>query len=84
MSMEYCIDVAGIDSVQTFHQVLAQTLSFPDWYGHNLDALYDCLTELEGCLVLESWDDTADFAQGFREVFADAQEENPDLTVIFK
>ena len=24
----------------------AAALSFPDWFGHNLDALYDCLTDL--------------------------------------
>lgn len=25
---------------------IAEALEFPDWYGHNLDALYDCLTDL--------------------------------------
>lgn len=28
------------------HDYLAQTLNFPDYYGRNLDALYDCLTEM--------------------------------------
>jgi hypothetical protein len=25
---------------------IAEALSFPDWFGHNLDALYDSLTDL--------------------------------------
>ena len=29
------------------HAELARALDFPDWYGANLDALYDVLTDLE-------------------------------------
>ena len=29
----------------TAHDYLAEALSLPDYYGHNLDALFDCLTE---------------------------------------
>ncbi|WP_405273958.1 barstar family protein [Methanobrevibacter sp.] len=28
------------------HDYLAEALNFPDYYGKNLDALYDCLTEI--------------------------------------
>ena len=27
-------------------EAIAVALSFPDWFGHNLDALYDSLTDL--------------------------------------
>ena len=27
-------------------KAIGQALAFPDWYGANLDALYDCLTDL--------------------------------------
>ncbi|MGH3934972.1 MAG: barstar family protein [Pseudonocardiaceae bacterium] len=27
-------------------EAIGAALSFPDWYGRNLDALYDCLTDL--------------------------------------
>nr|WP_040406371.1 barstar family protein [Amycolatopsis nigrescens] len=26
---------------------IAEALSFPEWFGRNLDALYDCLTDLD-------------------------------------
>lgn len=36
---------------------MAEMLEFPDYYGKNLDALYDCLTELGECtIVLEGED----------------------------
>ena len=28
------------------HDYLKEALNFPDYYGKNLDALYDCLTEM--------------------------------------
>ena len=28
------------------HDYIKETLNFPDYYGKNLDALYDCLTEI--------------------------------------
>ena len=34
------------------HQYLAQMLDFPNYYGKNLDALFDCLTELGDCTVI--------------------------------
>lgn len=29
------------------HEYLKEMLEFPEYYGSNLDALYDCLTDLE-------------------------------------
>ena len=82
---EYRIDCSLIPDAQVFHRILAQTLPFPDWYGHNLDALFDCLTELEEPvrLILENWDETLPFSEGFQDAFLDAQTENPDFTVDF-
>ena len=81
--MEITIDCGGIATKRELHETIAESLSFPDWYGHNLDALYDCLTELPEPihLVLKNWDAAADFAPGFESVFTDAQDFNPDFTV---
>ena len=40
------INGADIKSMKDFHDLIAQELRFPDWYGKNLDALYDCLTDI--------------------------------------
>ena len=81
--MEYTIDCSQIHDVKEFHTILSQALDFPDWYGHNLDALYDCLTELPEpvYLILKNWDAAGVFAEGFEGVFNDAQADNPDFTV---
>jgi RNAse (barnase) inhibitor barstar len=37
------------DTITTRHEAIeaiAAALSFPEWFGHNLDALYDSLTDL--------------------------------------
>ena len=44
--MEYVFDARELRSCGAFHARLKETLSFPDWYGGNLDAMYDCLTDL--------------------------------------
>lgn len=44
--MHVCIlDGREIRDRETLHDVLAASLRLPDWYGRNLDALYDCLTD---------------------------------------
>ena len=40
------LDGARLTSREAAHAYLAQALHFPGYYGKNLDALHDCLTEL--------------------------------------
>lgn len=42
------LDFGGCGSEQEVHRYLKERLGFPDYYGENLDALYDCLTEIAG------------------------------------
>lgn len=84
--MEHRVDCSDIGCSKELHRAIAASLSFPDWYGHNLDALYDCLTEIGAPihLVLCNWDDSLPFAPGFRSVFEDAQLDNPVLSVSYE
>ena len=41
------IDGAVIHSRAALHDSLMEQLDLPEYYGRNLDALFDCLTELE-------------------------------------
>ena len=42
--MEIIIDGLKIKSEDDFHHIIAKEMSLPDWYGKNLDALWDVLT----------------------------------------
>lgn len=46
--MRAVLDGAALPTCAAFHTRVAEELMFPDYYGRNLDALYDCLTDLPG------------------------------------
>lgn len=71
---EITIDCSQITKESQLHQALFEALRLPEWYGHNLDALFDCLTELEEDthLILQSWDKDLHFSCSFEAVFTDA------------
>ncbi len=39
------IDGNAVTGREQLHELLAGRLALPEWYGKNLDALFDCLTE---------------------------------------
>jgi RNAse (barnase) inhibitor barstar len=43
----YILDAATWQEEMDFHNDVARSLNFPDYYGHNLNALNDCLTDME-------------------------------------
>lgn len=80
------LSAARWETPRAAHEALAGALGFPAHYGHNLDALHDCLTELgETRLVIEHCARAAAFMPekwpGFLSVFLDAAEENPALQI---
>lgn len=59
------LDGTKADSRATFFHEIAGALRFPDYFGHNWDAVYDCLTDLNWLaaagyvLVLDGFDHLA-------------------------
>ena len=87
--MKISIDCQEISERKQLHETLAAALNFPEYYGKNLDALFDCLTELPEVLelTLQHWAAAeaalGDYGLAARQTFENAMEEDPDLTVIF-
>ena len=88
--MRFVLDGSSVGSREALHRTLAAGLRLPDWYGGNLDALHDCLTDLNeptelivrGTSALDEL--LGRRANAFRRVLDDSAEENPNLTVRFE
>ena len=45
---KYTLDFTNIKYYLEIHSVIRQALDFPDYYGCNWDAFWDCLTDMVG------------------------------------
>ena len=72
------------------HDHLAQRLALPEWYGRNLDALYDCLTEIgaETEIILQDPAAVIELLGKYGEArlatMQEAAESNPKLIVTLR
>ncbi len=78
------------DTIGSLHELHAQMrtlLSFPDYYGENFDAMFDCLPDICEPTGLEVRDlkksGLGAAARVFRQVLLDADESNPFFHVKF-
>lgn len=82
------LDCSAISTRRELHRVLAEALRFPDWYGSNLDALFDCLTDLDTAtaLTLTNWQALAvsleEYGEKALQTLQDAAAENEDFRLI--
>ena len=49
---EIIIDGEKIHTRRELHSAFADSLSFPEWYGANLDALHDCLGDIREAVLI--------------------------------
>ena len=85
MTVRFGMDAARVESREAFHRMLARGLGFPKWYGGNLDALYDSLTDLDGeteLAIVNAWA-LGSYAHALRRVLSDAAAENPHLHIVW-
>ena len=84
--MEIVLDCEQLTCRRTAHDYLRRQFGFPDYYGNNLDALYDCQTELPPCrIVLQgaaALCAAGDFAAALLDTLRDAARDNPGLELV--
>ena len=83
--MTVLLDGNAILDRETLHETLATGLCLPPWYGRNLDALYDCLTDVREDTVVVLRDRGAleehlgSYGHRCLRVLEDASRDNPHI-----
>ena len=88
MMKKVVFDSSHVESIDQLHSELSRRLDFPNYYGANLDALYDCLSgeiELPLTIIWKNYHMTRsklgkDAVKVFKVMKAFAKEE-PDFTI---
>ena len=84
------LDIEKMRSLPMLHKYLHTKLALPEYYGANLDALYDCLTEIAEPTELVVPKKVADeaylgwYGQQFLQVLQDAAAANDALTITLR
>ena len=79
------LELTHIETVRALYIYLAYMLALPAHYGRNLDALFDCLTDISEdtriiVVAQGARGETAAFLPRLMRVLEDAAQENPHLT----
>lgn len=77
------LDTREFTDKEASHAYLKEMLDFPDYYGNNLDALYDCLTDLPPMeIFMEHVQEAGNFYPVVKHVMQSAKKENHDLRIL--
>lgn len=81
------LDFTGCKYLGEIHQVLKNRLEFPDYYGENLSALWDCLryySNEEMCIYIRGLSSLPtefdDYMKKVLEIFQRVTSESPNIT----
>ena len=79
------LDGDKIGSPAELHRTFASDLALPDYFGRNMDALHDCLTDIFAPVTVIAvhapalWEHLGRSANAFRRLMADLTKEKPDF-----
>ena len=84
--MELIIDGSALPEAAAVHDLFTRALDLPEWYGRNLDALYDALTERGEPLrlLVRNREALAEYAEDLLRTLAEAAAENPALELVYE
>ena len=74
-------DFERLSTADAVYDYLTEELCFPEYFGRNLDALHDCLTDVSAPTRLILTGTASPSAQRFLPVIKDAAKRNRNLSV---
>ncbi len=84
------LDFSGMKSLWDLHEYFKTVFDLPDYYGRNMDALWDCLQcsfEEETTIVLKNLyamaKDMHPIIPTIKELFRDLENEEAEVTVVY-
>ena len=82
--MKVMLDAMRLQSKEEAHKYLREALNFPEYYGGNLDALHDCLTELDDVVIefVNADKVSGGYFAKVMNVFKDSAEDNQGLKIL--
>ena len=85
--MEILLDGCEIPDRKALHDLLAGKFGFPDYYGRNLDALYDLLTQYHKPIRVtvihanQLLENLGRYGNSFLQTLQDASRRNPGIEI---
>ena len=82
---EIVLDCKKMNTKEKAHEYIMKKMNFPDYYGKNLDALYDILSTYDKEVYIKFinfeslFKKLGDYAVSLIEVFREAEEENTKI-----
>ncbi|MDO4619056.1 MAG: barstar family protein [Lachnospiraceae bacterium] len=82
------LDMKHVSTPEEVQAYLAESFGFPEYYGMNLDALFDELSVMDQDTCVGFYEDSCPreinlYLEKVKHVLQDAEEENPHLAVIW-
>lgn len=81
--MKYTLDASVMKDKKSSHEYLKQMMDFPEYYGCNLDALYDCLTDIDEAEIhFINTAEAGEYFEKIKSVFEEASEYCGKIAII--